>query len=208
MFPTLGNADDDINEFVVSDNEPANEMHKNCTSQPKTNLFVSPTLLSVWKAVRTRENRVSAAVLLPSGVCDTPGGISLEIEDEKILKVTVRWPRVFMDVDVLLKQFLEGGEVTKIDRSHPMIGGFEDALRTYQKETDKDIESTTRVELPFSVLPNPPRYLCVYEDTSTAVLIVTMESPRAAFSESNEIPVLYARKTPLNPVSGSSEPQP
>jgi len=208
LFPTLGNADDDINEFVVSDNEPANEMHKNCTSQPKTNLFVSPTLLRVWKAVRTRENQVYAAFLLPSGVCDTPGSISLEIEDEKILKVTVRWPRVFMDVDVLLKQFLEGGEVTKIDRSHPMIGGFEDALRTYQKETDKDIESTTRVELPFSVLPNPPRYLCVYEDTSTAVLIVTMESPRAAFSESNEIPVLYARKTPLNPVSGSSEPQP
>lgn len=98
-----------------------------------------------------------------------------------------------MVIDVLLNQFLEGSGVDQIDRSHPMVGGFEDAVQATQKEKNKNAESTTRIELSFAVLSNPQRYLCVYEHTSSAVLIVTMEAPRTHFSAVNEIPVLYAR---------------
>jgi len=76
-----------------------------------------------------------------------------------------------------------------------MVGGFEDALQAFQKEQKRNIESVSRIELPFPVLPNPSRYLCVYEESSTAVLVVTMEAPRTNFSVADEIPVLYARKS-------------
>lgn len=129
LFVPKCSVEDISSPFVIEIGEP------NATGDLRqVNSFMAPTLLSKWKAVRRRVDRVSAAILLPSGGYVLKGGIKMEIENERTVKIAVVWPEVFHDGDLLLELFLKGDGVEKLDRSHPMVGGFEDSIQAIQKK--------------------------------------------------------------------------
>lgn len=81
LITTAAHIDDDDNGCLLSDGEDlSNEIQEITTPSPtkkrsERNSFINATLLSKWKAVRTRHDRVSAAILLPSGVYEKYGGV-------------------------------------------------------------------------------------------------------------------------------------
>ena len=163
-----------------------------------------PFLLSQYKDIDTRDNRCAVAILFPSGVHDNIHGISVDIENSRVLRVSVLWPTSMSDVRIMLRNFLDGTGVQRIDRSDPMIGGFNDALREFQPELDGKKESVTRISLPFPVNPDPARWLCTYEGSSTKILLVKMEGPSARVIKSNELTTLIATRTRGSSVEANS----
>lgn len=95
LIPITAPTDDNDDEWLVSDGDDflheAEEIMNPSPSHAHRDLnsFITPTLLSKWKAIRTRDDRVSAAILLPSGLYEREGGIKMEIEGDRTLKVNL-----------------------------------------------------------------------------------------------------------------------
>ena len=155
-------------------------------------------LLSRYKDTDSRDDRIALAVLLPSGVHEHPDGIQVEIENGSVVRVVVPWPVVLTDTHRLLKNFLEGAGVARIDRTDPMVGGFNDALRALHPERNAKREAVARIHLPFSVKPDASRWLCSYEGSGTKVLIIKMEGPTSRFARTNLLTTLTATQAPVN----------
>ena len=160
--------------------------------------------ISVWKEPVSRDDRATVAVLLPSGVPESRGGVRVEIEDELVLRITVKWPRVMTDVPRMLRVLIDGSCGTRIDPSHPMVGGFYDALHAVQHEKDAVVESFARIPLPFTVLPRPVKRLCAYQGSAAVVLLVTVEVPASAFADIDELPLFTAKPAALSAVDNAS----
>ena len=114
-------------------------------------------LLSEYSDTESRDERCAAAVLLPSGVCDVDNSVQLDVEGSSALRITVSWPGPLTDTCIMLRNFLDGVDVVKIDRSDPMIGRFHDALREIQPERKGVRESVARIKLPFEIKPGSVR---------------------------------------------------
>ena len=85
-------------------------------------------LLSTWKDPESRDDRVTAAVLMPSGLNEKRGDIRVEIEEERYLRITVSWPNILMNAENLLDSIINGKCGYRIHKTHPMVSGFRDAL--------------------------------------------------------------------------------
>ena len=159
--------------------------------------FRPPYLLSIYKDVESRDDRVAAAILLPSGAHERNADIRVEIERKSMLVATLTWPEVLTNVRFTLKNFLDGVGVARIDNSHPMVGFFE-ALRALDPKRHGKRESVARIPLPFPVKPDPKRWICTYEGTSATLLIVCMEGPTSSFADSGSVPLLTATRAPVS----------
>ena len=87
-------------------------------------------LVGKWLEWRTGDTRVSIAILLPSGI--EKEYVFSTIEEGTILHVTVLWPSVLTDVNMLCKMYLDGDGVEKVEPYHDMLTGFRKVLETVQ----------------------------------------------------------------------------
>ena len=62
---------------------------------------------------------------------------------------------------------------TEIRPSHPMVGGFYDALYKTKQNLDSVVESFARIPSSIPVLPHPEKCLCVYDARSAMLLILS-----------------------------------
>lgn len=153
--------------------------------------------MSVWKDPRTKDSRISLAVLLESGVGESPGDLKVCV-DGQYLRITVKWPSVLMDVLKLNAVFLQGDGVDRIEDYHPQIVGFYDFLEQFQRKEGDAVESVAKIPLPFFVKPDFHKRLMAWEGTSEKVLYVTLFAPDRHFVLEEDVlaikTVRYARK--------------
>ena len=106
-------------------------------------------LLSVWTEPGTMTNRISAAIVISSGI--ESGGFSLRVGDSgESIERNVLWPRTLVDMEVLHRKWLKS-EAQKFKTYHPNMVGFENALKQLRGSTADSVESVARIPLPFSV---------------------------------------------------------
>lgn len=152
-------------------------------------------MTSIWKEPFKRDDRATVSIMLPSGVTVVKGGVRVEIEEESTLKITVKWPTAMTDIKKILRVLIYGTYGTKIHTSHPMVGGFFDALHDARGEKNAAVESFARITLPFSVLPKPVNWMCAYKGTSAVILLVTVDVPASAFTAVEDMPIFVAKRT-------------
>ena len=103
-----GNECGDIEDFVISDNADDVCMDDNlCQETHTTNNPLSWNTIfirSLRKDPSTKDDRVSVAVLLPSGVIEKAGDLRVEIEGDDVLKFTVMWPKAMSSVHKLMER--------------------------------------------------------------------------------------------------------
>ena len=194
-------------DFIVDEDEMKTDNLRNCGADQSQNRNVWRPLflISEYKDIESRDDRCAAAILLPSGVHECPGGIKVEIEGSSILRITITSPPTLTDTGTMLSNFLEGVGVAKMDRSDPMISGFHDALRALQPDREGKREAVARIPLPFAVKPDPPKWLCAYEGSATKILIVKMEGPTSSFAKLNTLTTLTAARVPETTRDAASE---
>lgn len=61
----------------------------------------------------SKDNRVSVAVILLTGVGERPGGVQVLVENSRYLRVTILWPAVLTNVPLLMGMWLDGEEYQK-----------------------------------------------------------------------------------------------
>lgn len=99
------------------------------------------------------------------------------------------------DIKKMLRVLIDGTGRTKIHPSHPLVGGFLDALHDAQGEKNVAVEFFARITLPFPVVPKPLNWMCAYEGTSAVILLVTVEVPSSAFTAVEDMPTFVAKGT-------------
>ncbi len=107
-------------------------------------------LLSIWKEPGTMTKRVTAAVILPSGVetgdfsiCISPCGMSLEI--------AVVWPVPLVDLTCMHKKWLRPESGSGFQVFYPRYTGFEQVLKKIKQRSSDDVQSIARIPLTFAV---------------------------------------------------------
>ncbi|KAI0557039.1 hypothetical protein FGB62_176g05 [Gracilaria domingensis] len=98
------------------------------------NEFKPLYLLSVWTDPKTTQQKISCAIILPSGVGKGEFGLHV-VNGGDILEVRVCWPRPLVDIDFLYKTWLD---TNVMDTSHPRFGGFHNSLKRFrERRSDK-----------------------------------------------------------------------
>lgn len=95
------------------------------------------------------KERISAAIVLPSGI--DSGGFSLRIGDsDESIEPNVLWPCALVDMEVLHRKWLKS-EANYFQTYHPRIAAFGNALKQLRGSTTGSVEFVARIPLPFSV---------------------------------------------------------
>ena len=106
--------------------------------------------------------------------------------------MSVVWPILLTDARVMLRNFLHGVDVERIDRSDNMIGGFHDSLRTVGPEPDRKITAVARIPISFPVKLDFFCWLWAYEGTGMKILLVKAEATSSRFARMELLETLTA----------------
>lgn len=107
-------------------------------------------MISQWQEPGTTAQRVTVAVVLPSGA--TSGDFKVRvIEDGDMLEVTVNWPRPLVDISYMHKKWLL--QDPTFTTHHPKFIGFESSLRKLRESVSINVSSVARIRLPITVQP-------------------------------------------------------
>jgi len=130
--------DDDFDDFIVTGEVNEDEIIENDFSVPTaiTNpLLFSPIFnLSVWKDPNSKDQCVSVAVLLPTGIGEKPDDLSICVEDENVLKITVMWPTAMTCI---------GLQESPVLKSRNIIRKFKDSLLSWKSFKTKKVMQYT-----------------------------------------------------------------
>ncbi|PXF42241.1 hypothetical protein BWQ96_08037 [Gracilariopsis chorda] len=107
-------------------------------------------MLSVWTEPETTLKRVTAAVVLPSGV--GRGEFLIQIIDGgECLELSVTWPQPLVDVELMHRRWLQSVHADRMQSYHPKIIGFQNSLRNLKGKVTEDVKSVARILFPFPV---------------------------------------------------------
>ena len=111
--------------------------------------FMPLHLCASWEEPVTTLQRVSMAIILPSGV--EPQKVTVRvIEVGKQIELTVQWPQWLVRVDRMHRKWLTK-EDKKLEHYHPEILGFEKALKEHRARMGENVISIAKLPLPFPV---------------------------------------------------------
>lgn len=141
-------------KFIKNEEDSADESFENVTPTEAfkaiCHFFTPIHIISVWKEPGTTNNRISLAILLPSGV--TVGNFSYRVlEGGREFELTVRWPDPMVDLDMMHKKWLTEDGPGRMEKYHPKYIGFEHALKVFRSRSSDRVESLARIALPFAV---------------------------------------------------------
>ena len=110
----------------------------------------------------------------------------MTVEDVWFLKITLVWLQALTDMNMLMKVWLEGDEVPKIENYHPQLQGFSDYLEQFQQRQSDKIESYARAPLLFLVKQDFERHVLGWNETSQIILLLGLSAPEQNFTEEDE----------------------
>lgn len=184
----LGGAAEDAEDALLDRENDVSGVEGGSDVVPGGELLMAPLqfkpffVLSEWKHQRTKDNRVSVAILLPTGVGEQEGDVRVSVEDGLFLRVDVVWPPALTNVPMLMEMWLQGDGVPKIEDYHPQVQGFYDYLQQFQANQRDKVESFARLPLPFVVKPDFERHVLGWEGSSQIILFVTLSAPDRNFN--------------------------
>ena len=152
--------------------------------------------VSVWKDPTSKDQRVSMAILLPTGIGENPGDLKLFVEDDEIFKITIRWPSAMVSVPQLMQRWLSSQEEPEMKDYHPQVQGFYSFLENFQSKEGDPIYSTARIGLPFSMNPDFERILLGSEGTKQIVLFVTLGAPDHNYKKNDDMLIVQVFRAP------------
>lgn len=139
-----------------------------------------------WRDPVTKEDYISAAVVLPTGVGEQANDIIVRIEDGKKLRVGVAWPLALADSERLNRKWITGSGVPQIEAYHPRVMAFANFVEKYQAHEGERIISWATIDLPNAVKPDFEKHTFGFKDSKTIVVYVDMMSPERNFAKKRE----------------------
>ncbi len=146
--------DDESGEFIVSDDDPdiyliSPDWQVSRELLSSAGEFRPPYWLSTYEDVESRDDSVASSILFPWDALKRGSDICVEIEGKNTLMISLTWPEVLTNVRFMLRNFLEGVGVARIDNSHPIFGvGRFEALRALEPERYGKCDSISRIPFP------------------------------------------------------------
>ena len=112
--------------------------------------FIPLHMCSVWQEPGTTLQRITVAIILPSGVGAEEFKVRV-IEDGDVLELTVRDGRSLSLISSSCTKngWIEGG--SSFTDFHPKFLGFEATLRRMRENLSSEVSSVARIGLPFTV---------------------------------------------------------
>ena len=117
------------------------------TAESNSLIFNPIYTLSVWKDPSSKDQRISIAILLPTGIGESPGDPKLSVESEKILKISVMWPSAMSSVPQLMRRWLTGQDGPEMKDYHLHVQGFYSFMEKFQSKEGDPIYSTAKIGL-------------------------------------------------------------
>ena len=91
--------------------------------------FKTLYLVSIWRERESTTERLSVAIVLPSGV--GPREFSLRTTDcEEYIELTVSWPGALGGPSVMDRRWMNSNDDDKMLEDHSKLGGFVKALKS------------------------------------------------------------------------------
>lgn len=133
-------------------------------------------LLSRWVEPGTMTNRVTAAILLPSGVGSEDFFVRV-VDGGEYLELTVVWPPALIDLTVMNKKWLIPNAAGGFQLYHPKMIGFEMALKELRSRSSDLVESVARIPLPFPVQSHiDASYNLAWKDSEAKMVYVDLKA--------------------------------
>ena len=142
--------------------------------------------IGAWKDPSSKENFVSVAILLPTGIGEQPQDIVIRVEKEMQLKVGVAWPKCLADGVELHRKWTQGNSVEKIASYHPRIMSFSNFIERFQSREGDRVLSWATIQLPMNVKPDFTKYLLGYKGATALILYVDLQAPDRNFAVREE----------------------
>ena len=146
--------------------------------------------LSFWKDPIPRVQKVSVGILLSSGVGEKPDDLCVSVDDENMLKITIRLPSAMIPVLQSMQRWLTGAASPEIKEYHSKIQGFFTFLEKFQAKEGDPIYSTTQIALPFIVKPDFNRVVLRWKGTNQVVLFVPLSTPGLNYQKEDDMFVI------------------
>lgn len=132
-----------------------------------------------WNNPEDLENRrVSVAILMCTGT-EKRNDFTLNVVSQGwALEYSVLWPRAMVDMETLHKMWLLGaGDVPRIEKYHPMLKSFHPFLDSLRRPHDGNIETKSRISLPFKCETRFTFHTLQWTGSSQRVLYVILSAP-------------------------------
>lgn len=166
----------------VSDSELSNRKENSYTSVEYNLLWKPLYLLGSWKDPASKDNIVSVALLLPTGVGELFTDFELSIENENQLLIGVAWPSIIAETETLHRKWIQGDGVEKITNYHPRIMAFANFIERFQQKEGVKIMSSAKIDLPTPVKPDFVKYFLGFKCSNALVLYIDRQAPDRNFA--------------------------
>lgn len=191
--------DDDYEDnsgFIVSDSEcDAKPTESSCgndnSNEDSAYFFKPPYTMGQWENDKW-EKRISVAILMPSGTCNSTSDHDVRVVDDgKALEVSVKWPRSLTDPNFLHSIWTnDSSETTRIEGA-TRAASFRPFIRSLRNNSSQAIVSRYKIILPTTVKTDNSltredrRTYLRPRATSEIVLYVTLEAPEKEYHVEN-----------------------
>eukprot|EP00171_Calliarthron_tuberculosum_P003541 IDg3541t1 len=202
-----GISTDDVRD--CDDDEEVDITEQKNIEMPGAEFLMSPLqfkplyMLGSWKDPRTKDDKISIAVLLPSGISEHPGDIVATVVDDWFMQLSVTWPTSFMSTVQLMHIWLQGDGVEKIEDYHPHFQSFSAFRERFQTSEEDKIHSVARIPLPFAVKSDFEQHLLGWHGTSQTVLFLILSAPSRNFTTPTKKLVMKKSLAPSQPSTSS-----
>lgn len=161
----------------VPDNDP---IMPTSPSNSATPVFAPLHLKSVWTEPGTTTKMVTVAIVIPSGA----QGFSVRVlEGGRMLEFSVKWPEPLFNLTVMHRKWLRSGSSDRMEEYHPKFLGFEASLKQFRNRADAEIESQSRIALPFPVQTHiAHKSNLAWTDNSTRMVYVDLKAYEDEYS--------------------------
>jgi len=152
------------NEDVTGDDIDLTNVENSTSAQlnSSTLSFVPIYMISQWKEPTTKDDRISLAILLPSGTSDKIDDISVRIINGIKLELTIPWPSAFLNIN---------------------CEGFSTYRMQFQTQETDVIQSTAEILLPFEVVADFEQHLLGWNGNNQEVLFVILKAPSKMYTK-------------------------
>lgn len=107
-------------------------------------------MLSVWTEPQTTAQRISADIVLPTGVGADDYTLQVGQAGRSLIMRCI-WPATFTDISTLHRKWLSRDGTGSMEVYHPKILGFEAPLKDLRDKNSDSVESCSKIPLPLPV---------------------------------------------------------
>jgi len=190
VIPRILGIDDNVEDYTDEepDAAPGTDINAEASAAKiEPELLWNPLYaITSWKDPDTKENIVSVAILLPTGVGEQTNDLIIRIENERTLRIGVMWPRALSISEVLNRKWLTGNGVDSITSYHPRVMGFANFVERFQSKEGDPVFSWCSIDLPMPVKPDFTKHLIGFKNSKAIALYIDLMAPDRNFATKTE----------------------